>query len=308
MTIGYRILLVGLLAMGCSQARPVMLACPDASAEAAGRPSRCADEPTTAPAAIDDQQRLQRLEKGAEELINRGGVTPAATLIKQLDRRQCALRLASPGKQKMTPSRIYDEHRQGVLIVGGVFKCPRCGHWHANVAGGFLITETGAFVTNHHVAANAKNHTLVAMTHDGRVLAVKEVLSADKEGDVAVLQLDAPGAAFKPLALSTDAPVGSAVTVISHPDRLFYTLTCGVVSRYSERRREGKEVAAMSITADFAQGSSGCPVFNEFGAVAGLVSSTACVYYAMPGGKKGDPQMVVKQCVPALSVLRMVRQ
>jgi hypothetical protein len=54
----------------------------------------------------------------------------------------------------------------------------------------------------------------------------------------------------------------------------------------------------MSITADFADGSSGGPIFNSRGAITGLVSATDAF---------GD-QMVRRSAAPADAIRRLVRQ
>jgi hypothetical protein len=59
----------------------------------------------------------------------------------------------------------------------------------------------------------------------------------------------------------------------------------------------------MSVTADFAKGSSGCPVMDETGAVVGVVNNTESIYYDDDGRKKQtDLQMVVKNVTPVSAV------
>jgi S1-C subfamily serine protease len=60
----------------------------------------------------------------------------------------------------------------------------------------------------------------------------------------------------------------------------------------------------MTVTADYAKGSSGGPVFNETGEVVGMVSSTNSIYTESGPGQdkmtpKGQLQMVIRNCVPA---------
>jgi hypothetical protein len=62
----------------------------------------------------------------------------------------------------------------------------------------------------------------------------------------------------------------------------------------------------MSITADFAKGSSGGPVFDEAGNVAGMVASTESVYYDTKNGVRDNLQMVFKNCAPARSLLDLI--
>ena len=206
----------------------------------------------------------------------------------------------------MSPSRVYAELSPSVLVVGGIYKCTRCPRWHASIATGFVVSRSGAFVTTCHVVNAKDRHTLVAMTRDGRVFPVSGVLAASEADDVAILQLDAGGEAFEPLALAQSAAVGEAVRVISHPDRRLYALTRGHVSRHAVRAKGGKRVETLEITADFARGSSGAPVLNAKGAVVGLVRSTHSVYYKRESDKQQRLQMVFKQCVPARSILKLI--
>ena len=62
----------------------------------------------------------------------------------------------------------------------------------------------------------------------------------------------------------------------------------------------------MSITADYAKGSSGGPVVDDAGHVVGMVSTTESIYYGSrandPKDPKGPLQMVVKNCVPVEAI------
>ena len=142
----------------------------------------------------------------------------------------------------------------------------------------------------------------------GRVFPVKEVLASSQRNDIAIDRLDLPkGESLAPLPLQSDQPVGSSIAVISHPDRHFYALSLGIISRYHHLQRKPNEKAAiMAITADYARGSSGAPVLNDRGAVVGIVASTNSVYYKNENGKQENLQMVFKQCVPAASLLELI--
>ena len=65
----------------------------------------------------------------------------------------------------------------------------------------------------------------------------------------------------------------------------------------------------MSITADYARGSSGGPVLNEHGAVVGMVCSTRTTYYGTKGKDKDDDvQMIVKFCIPGESIRALLKK
>jgi len=262
------------------------------------------------PKTLDDHARLKDLSIKAARLAKAKKTVPFETLSKQLARKQCTLALPALSKKQMTPAEIYRKRISGVLVVGGLGKCGKCNKWHMSTASGLVITPTGAIATNYHLFRRKTSKAFVAMTHDGKVFPVKEVLAASEPDDVTILQLDTGGAKLDASPLVPNTPVGTRVTVISHPNRRFYSLTTGTVSRYSKmRRKNAKEsTTMMTITADFAKGSSGAPVFDENGNVAAMVSSTSWVYYTQTRDKQNNLQMVFKQCVPAASILKLVRR
>ncbi|MCT4602253.1 MAG: serine protease [Marinifilum sp.] len=58
----------------------------------------------------------------------------------------------------------------------------------------------------------------------------------------------------------------------------------------------------MSISAEFAVGSSGAPVFNSKGNVVGVVSTT----YPLSASK--NPQMIVKEMIPVSSLKKLIKR
>ncbi|MBC8372974.1 MAG: trypsin-like peptidase domain-containing protein [Phycisphaerae bacterium] len=256
--------------------------------------------------ALDDLARMRNLTAKATKLLDSGKATSMEILSKQLNRKQCKLSLPTRLTKQLTRSEIYRKNLDSVLIVARIYKCSKCTKWHAGAASGFALTSSGAIATNYHLFESKNKQALVAMTSDGKTYAVKEVLAAGKTDDAVILQLDMGAAKLKPLALAPDAPVGTEVAVISHPNHRFYSLTEGVVSRYSRQRTKRGTTDMMTITADFAKGSSGAPVFDDRGNVAAMVASTSSVYYTQTRDAQKNLQMVFKQCVPAASILKLI--
>jgi S1-C subfamily serine protease len=255
--------------------------------------------------AIDDAQILRSIDTQTARLIEAGKTRPAAELIGQLSRKTCDLRLPTPATKPLAADELYDRCRKSVLILAGIYKCDKCGKNHASTATGFVLSESGAAVTNYHVVNAPKNITLVAMTAAGAIYPVKEVLAASAAYDVAIVQLDASG--LVPAAVTPNAPVGSDVFVISHPDRRFFTLSRGIVARYGTMVRDRQKVPILQITAEYAKGSSGGPVLSGAGNAVGMVSSTVSVYYTEDHGKQENLQMVFNQCVPAEQILDLIK-
>jgi serine protease Do len=254
---------------------------------------------------LDDRARMATLITKAGKLMADKKTAPIATLTKQLSRKTCELKLPPRGKKRLTRPEIYSRNVSGVLVVAGLYKCGKCVKWHASAASGFVISSTGAIATNHHLFESSKKSALVAMTHTGKVYPVKEVLAASKADDAVILQLDTGGDKLTALSLAADTPVGTDVTVISHPKHRFYTLSAGVISRYSRQRSKRGMMNTVTITADFARGSSGGPIFDPCGNATAMVASTSSVYYTETKGVQKNLQMVFKQCVPAASILKL---
>ncbi len=208
----------------------------------------------------------------------------------QLRRGRFPQRLQPPPQEELSPAEIYRRRKASVVIVTHLFADGQTTH-----GGGFVLTPDGLIVTAYHVVN--KPPTVAArgvLLADGTMYAVREVVAADRASDVAVLRIEARDLPAAPLA--GNDPAGSPVTVISHPGRAYYSLTQGVISRYWAATQYGRPVVRMSITADFADGASGGPIFNSRGAVAGIVSSTDTL----------GNQMVVRVGVPVQAIRDLV--
>lgn len=228
---------------------------------------------------IDDNSLRSDFEKKLGELAVSQKPTPHATLKKQLQRKSCKLALPATGSKQLTPAQVYQQRLGSTLMLGRLHRCAssKCKKAHANIASGVVIREDGIVLTNHHVVDGESPRTFAmgAMTHDGRAFLIEEVLAADEKADVAILKLkDAKGLSAAPI--FGDEPVGNPVTIISNPTGKFFTLTQGYVSRYHV---SPKGSAMMNVTADYAKGSSGGPIFNNRGDVVGLVSNTVSIPY-----------------------------
>jgi len=257
------------------------------------------------PGEISDERIEDLLDAAADKLIQSGQTVRMKDLLAQLNRRSCAVQLPRPLSGKLSAAELVARARAGVLVIGDLFKCKKCPRWHVGASSGFMLTDSGVCATCYHVVNVPESRTLIAMTGDGRVVPVREVLAANPNTDVAILRLD--GAGFTPLPLDTEPAVGATVRVLSHPDDHFFTLSEGIVSRYVTvpLEKHAGEVTMMAITADFGAGASGAPVLNERGGVAGIVNNTQSLYYDPKRGK--DLQMVFKHCLPSQYVRQLIK-
>jgi len=252
---------------------------------------------------VDDQARVDALTREGKKLLKTGRATPYAKLAEGLGQTTCQVKLAKPSTRPLPPTELYKRAQDSVLIISSLYYCNRCTRLHATLAGGVVIGSSGEVLTNEHVVrgnSNQKKETLVAMTADGTVIPIKEILAASKADDLAVIRLDTTGIKPPPpLPLAANPLPGSPIRVMSHPNKHFFHLSEGIIARYfAETGPEGR-TEVMSITADYGRGSSGCPVLDLNGNIVGLVSRTSSLYYRQTKQKQENLQMVFKLCVAA---------
>ena len=256
---------------------------------------------------FNDFKLRSDFQRGLEKLLDRNQSVSLADLKKQLTQKHSKVELGEIPLHSVSPNKLYDQVSKSVLVMGRLYNCGKCSKWHTSTASAFAIGRDGIIVTNYHVLEKDDGEILGAMDYKGNVYSIEKVLAANEEDDLAILKLR--NAELTPMALGKPANVGADVWVISHPDRKMYMMTKGMVSRYNiildKNRKPGRR---MSITADYAKGSSGAPVFNRKGQVVGVVSSTNSIYYNIVNGKKENLQMVVKNCIPVESIYELIQK
>ena len=225
---------------------------------------------------FDDREIELYLAREAHQLWTAGRIQAL-----RFQHQTCTLALAQPSVEKLSGPEIAARAEAATLVLGEFSREPKKRAPLFTVAGGaFVIAEPGICVTSLHVAREKTSRGFCAMTRDGRVFPVRAVLAFDPVNDLAILQLDLPSEVVLPvLPLARErAPIGTPVFVMSHPDDRFFLLSTGHVARHTLWRTDAGAEAFMTITADFAKGSSGCPVLNENGAVVGIVNNTESIY------------------------------
>ena len=259
------------------------------------------------PRYFNDLKLGSDFQKGLEKLLEGNQSVRLADLKRQLTQKHSKVVLGEIPIHSVLPNKLYEQVCKSVLVMGRLYNCGKCSKWHTSMASAFAIGQDGIIVTNHHVLAKDEGEILGAMDNEGTIYAVEKVLAANQQDDLAILKLR--DAKLIPMSLAKPANVGSDVWVISHPNRKLYTMTKGMVSRYNMILNNGQKPGRrMSITADYAKGSSGAPVFNRKGQVVGVVSSTSSIYYSVENGKKENLQMVVKNCIPVESIHELIQK
>ena len=138
-----------------------------------------------------------------------------------------------------------------------------------SVGSGVIVdAERGYLLTNHHVIDGADE--IVVTLSDRRVLEA-EVVGADPETDIALLQIDAESLIAMPLADSDELRAGDYVVAIGNPFELGHTVTAGIVSAVgrSNLRLESYE-DFIQTDASINPGNSGGALINLKGELVGI--------------------------------------
>lgn len=146
---------------------------------------------------------------------------------------------------------------------------------------GFIISEDGYIVTNHHVVGDADLVRVELM--DGREFTA-EIVGTDPQTEVALIKIDAKDLPTLKFADSDKLQVGEWVLAVGSPFGLSHSVTAGIVSA------RGRGNVGIVDYADFIQtdasinpGNSGGPLVNLDGEVVGL--NTAII--SRDGGNNG---------------------
>mgnify|MGYP000105750389 CR=1 FL=1 len=177
-------------------------------------------------------------------------------------------------------------------------QAPRAG----GTGSGFIISEGGYVVTNHHVVAQADE--VIVRLSDRREFDAT-VIGTDQRSDLALLQVDADDLPFLQLGKSSELKVGEWVLAIGSPFGLDYSVTAGIVSakgRSLPTERGENYVPFIQTDVAINPGNSGGPLFNLQGEVVGVNSQI----FTRSGGSIGlsfaIPAKVVRNIIEQLKV------
>jgi S1-C subfamily serine protease len=139
---------------------------------------------------------------------------------------------------------------------------------------GFVIDRRGDIVTNDHVVQGARN---IRVGFTGSATYPATVVGADPSTDIAVVRVNAPASALRPLAFasSNDVAVGEQVYAIGNPFGLDRTMTAGIVSAVHRDIQAPNGLLipdAIQTDAAINHGNSGGPLLGASGRVIGVNS------------------------------------
>ncbi len=184
------------------------------------------------------------------------------------------------GQTLMSPAEVYASTVNSVVSIN-------CSSVSTNIFGqsvqsassgsGFIITQDGYIVTNHHVVSGASSVTVTL--HDGREYPAT-VVGSDSDYDVAVLKINATDLQPVTLGNSSSVNVGDSVLAIGNPlGELTFSMSQGIVSCCDRAINvDGTPFNMIQVDASINPGNSGGPLMNLYGEVVGIVSAKYSSY------------------------------
>lgn len=175
----------------------------------------------------------------------------------------------------LTPAEVYAANVNSTV---GITTSVTTNFWgipsvSAASGSGFILSDTGYILTNHHVIDGATSITV--STYSGDTYDAK-LVGYDASNDVAVLKVEAEGLTPVIIGDSDNLNVGDSVVAIGNPlGELTFSLTGGSISAMDRRITLAQNVTMKLIQTDCAinSGNSGGALFNLYGEVIGITNA-----------------------------------
>lgn len=205
----------------------------------------------------------------SSESINVSGRSASEVSLKTVD-----------GKTQMTDAEVYAATVNSVVSIN-------CSAATTNYFGqtvqeassgsGFIITDDGYIVTNHHVIDGASS--VKVTLYDGKSYDAT-VIGSDSDYDIAVLKITATGLTPVTLGDSDTLNVGDSIMAVGNPlGELTFSMSAGIVSCVNRAINvDGTPFNMIQIDASINPGNSGGPLLNSYGEVVGIVSAKYSTY------------------------------
>lgn len=209
-------------------------------------------------------------------LINTTSKSESNIYVSDMGSNRIVTNIVKGENSPLSTAQIYSENLESVvsihteIVTQGLF-----GQSVGYASGsGFVISEDGYVLTNHHVIEGAS--TITVVMSNGSEYSAK-LIGSEEDSDVAVLKIDAEGV-FNPVVLgdSDKLIIGEDVLAIGNPlGELTFSVTKGIVSALDRDIQIDNFTAINMFQVDCAvnEGNSGGPVFNMYGEVVGIVSA-----------------------------------
>ena len=175
----------------------------------------------------------------------------------------------------MTPAEVYAVNVNSTV---GITTSVTTNFWgyqttSAATGSGFILTEDGYILTNHHVIEDSDSITVSFYNGESTQAAL---IGYDASNDIAVLKVNATGLQPVTLGDSANMNVGDSVVAIGNPlGELTFSLTAGTVSALNREITTSNGITMNLLQTDCAinSGNSGGALFNLYGEVIGITNA-----------------------------------
>lgn len=177
--------------------------------------------------------------------------------------------------KEMTAAEVYAANVHSTV---GITTSITTNYWgfqtnSAASGSGFIISDDGYILTNHHVIEGANSITVTM--YDGSVYDAA-LIGYDQSNDIAVLKIQAEGLTPVVLGDSDAMNVGDSVVAIGNPlGELTFSLTAGLISAKDRQitMSGGTTMTLIQTDAAINSGNSGGALFNMYGEVVGVTNA-----------------------------------
>ncbi|MFO1483335.1 MAG: redoxin domain-containing protein [Verrucomicrobiaceae bacterium] len=215
--------------------------------------------------------------------------------------------LVSESTQPKSSRDIARVARAAHLRAGWYYRCTRCDKMHLNMAGAYAIAPDVVATANHVIEppTTLKEGWLIVADGNNDIFSTTAILGADAKSDAALIRIVAGG--LKPLPLRADVELGEPAYCFSDPLKHRGYFSAGIVNRlFSNDTTADASSQRLNVSTDWAQGSSGSAILDEFGNVIGHVARIQ-TFNSNPPPSTGTT-LVLHEAIPAKTVLNLVKR
>jgi S1-C subfamily serine protease len=169
-----------------------------------------------------------------------------------------------PAPVKLSPGEIAAKYADAVVVLESYNDQGQ----KQSQGSGFIVSDRGEVFTNYHVIRGSAR--MVARTHDDTSHEVEYITGFTPEHDVAALRIEGASLPFVHLGSSDGVKAGDHVTVVGAPLGLESTVSDGIISAV----RGTNAFHIFQTSAPISHGSSGGPLFDDYGNVVALAVAT----------------------------------
>ena len=177
--------------------------------------------------------------------------------------------------KEMTPAEVYARNVNSTVGITTSITTNFWGYQTTSAASGsgFVLTNDGYILTNHHVIEGSS--AITVSMYDGTTYDAA-LIGYDVANDIAVLKVEATGLVPVVLGNSDNMNVGDSVLAIGNPlGELTFSLTSGAVSALDREitMQNGATMNLIQTDCAINSGNSGGALFNLYGEVVGITNA-----------------------------------